>query len=105
MFPIGSTTIGSEPSITPVGGLVRVAKLGLAGQRRLAVDLHPAGAADRRPAGAAHGEAAVFAVLGLEDAVEHRQRLLEVDLEFLPVRAATRFGLVSADLERVLGHQ
>jgi hypothetical protein len=53
----------------------------LAGEGRLAVDLHPAGAADRGAAGAAHGEGAVVAVLRLEDAVEDRQRWVEVDVE------------------------
>ena len=96
MFPIGSTTIGfASPS--PSRRLARswrLADLGLAGERRLAVDLHPAGAADRRPAGAADDERAVVAVLGLEQPVEHRERRVEVDVELLPVGplAASRAG-------------
>ena len=45
------------------------------------------------------------AVLGLEDAVEHRAVAVEVDRELLPVRRLARLGLVAAELERVLGHQ
>ena len=50
MFAIGSTTIGSGAAVAPVGALVGLADLGLAAERRLPVDLHPARAADRRPA-------------------------------------------------------
>ena len=92
MFPIGSTTIGRPGRCAAayalgarLARLVRLAELGLAGEGRLAVDLHPAGAADRRAARAAHRERAVLAVLGLEQAVEHRERRVEVDVELLPV--------------------
>src|ERR1700743_1993600 len=65
MLPIGSLTLTFPPGAPvprgapPARGaflaahLLRLADLGLAAEPRLAVDLHPAGAADRRPAGAA----------------------------------------------------
>ena len=105
MLPIGSTTIGFGSPAVLVGAvreLVRLADLGLAGERRLAVDLHPARAADRRPARAADRERAVLAVLRLEQPVEDRERRVELDVELLPVGALARVGLEAADLERVL---
>ena len=65
----------------------------LAGERRLAVDLHPAGTADRGAAGAADGEGAVISVLGLEEAIEHREGRVEIDVEALPVGPSRSSGL------------
>ena len=93
---------------TAIGCLVGLADLGQAGERRAAVDLHTARAADRGPARAAHRERAVVAVLGLQQAVEDRERRVELDLELLPVRPLARLGRKAAHLERVLlrlGHQ
>ena len=115
MFPIGSTTIGraassarsgAARSVAPsaVGALVGLADLGLAAERRLAVDLHPARAADRRPARAADDERPVLAVADLEQPVEHREVWIEVDVELLPVRALAGLRLVPPHLERVLRH-
>src|SRR5262249_10139747 len=81
-----------------------LADLGFAAEAGLAVDLHSAGAADRRPARAADRERAVLAVLRLQQPVEDRQRGIELDVEFLPVGGVAAFGLEPADLERVLGH-
>ena len=117
MFAIGSTTIGraassapppgaarSPQAVAPVGALVGLADLGLAAERRLPVDLHPARAADRRPARAADDERPVGAVADLEQPVEHREVGVEVDLELLPVRPLARLRLVPPDLQRVLRH-
>ena len=62
------------------------------------VDLHPAGAADRGAAGAADGERAVVAVFGLQQAIEDRERGVELDLELLPVGALAALGLVALTL-------
>ena len=69
MLPIGSTddrrrlaaALGALATVAPARAWAS-RDLGLAGERRLAVDLHPAGAADRGPARAADGERAVLAV-------------------------------------------
>ena len=55
MFPIGSTTIGSARRSPPLSlavlrEVLRLADHRLASETGLAVDLHPAGAADRCPA-------------------------------------------------------
>ena len=113
MFPIGSTTIGrllgcaagASPSAGCAFALVGLADLGLAAERRLAVDLHPARAADRRPARAADDQRPVLAVADLEQPVEHREVGIEVDLELLPVRALAGLRLVAAHLQRVLRHR
>ena len=88
--------------VAPVGALVGLADPGLAAERRLPVDLHPARAADRRPARAADDERPVGAVADLEQPVEHREVGIEVDLELLPVRAPARLRLVPPNLQRVL---
>jgi hypothetical protein len=88
-----------------VGHLLSLANLGLAAEAGLAIDLHPAGAADRGAAGAADRERAVVAVLDLEQAVEDGERGIELDLELLPVGPLFGLGLETADLQRVLGHQ
>ena len=111
MLPIGSITIALSSVLAAdgarflVGQLLGLADLGLAAEPGLAVDLHPAGAADRGAAGAAHGERAVLAVLRLQQAVEDRERGLEVDVELLPVRPLAALGLEPADFDRVIGHQ
>src|SRR4051795_467416 len=76
----------------------------LAGERRLAVDFHPAGAADRRAAGAADGERTVVAVLRLQEPVEHRQRGVELDVEGLPVRTLDLLGLEAPNLQCEFSH-
>ena len=91
-------------AVLAVGEVARLADLGLAGEAGLAVDLHPAGAADRRPAGTAHRQRAVLVVLGLQQPVEDRERGVELDVEGLPVGALAFLGLEAADLERVVGH-
>ena len=75
-----------------VGGCDCVAKQGVAGQRRVAVDAHTAGSADRRLAAAADADRAVLCGTGLEDRVEHGAVALHLDLELLPVRRFSRFG-------------
>src|SRR4029079_14735186 len=72
----------------PVGLGLGVAELGLAGERGVAVDADAAGAADRRPAGAADRQGPVLVGLGLQQPVEGGERRLEVDVEGLPVGAA-----------------
>src|SRR5580704_10593720 len=62
MLPIGSTSI--TPSLD---------------------DAHPAGAADRRAAGAADADRAVEPGLGLQDALQHRAVGLELDRVLVPV--------------------
>ena len=111
MLPIGSIVITLPPELAADRGgflvrrLLGLADLGLAAEAGLAVDLHPAGAADRRPAGAAHGERAVVAVLGLQQPVEDRERGLEVDVELLPVGTLAALRLEPSDFDRVVGHQ
>jgi hypothetical protein len=96
--------VGRVPA-HPVRRLGRRVEVGVAGQRRLAVDAHAAGAADRRAAGAADADRAVHAILGLEDPVEDGAMPVELDREVLPVRRLTRLGRVPAQLEGVFGHQ
>ena len=112
MLPIGSTVMttgvcwpssgGFQP--IPCAVLGRLVEVRVAGQRRLAVDAHAAGAADRGAARAADADRPVLAVLGLEDAVEHRAVAVEVDRELLPVGRLARLGGVAAELQRVFGH-
>jgi hypothetical protein len=83
--------VGRVPA-QAVRGLGRLLEVRVAGQRGLAVDAHAAGAADRGAAGAADADRAVLAVLGLEDAVEHRAVPVEVDCELLPVGRPARLG-------------
>ena len=75
MLPIGSTWI--VPSGERSAASSRCVWQASVGP---AVDAHAAGAADRGAAGAADADRAVLAVLGLEDAVEHGARAVEVDL-------------------------
>jgi hypothetical protein len=76
----------------------------LAGERRLAVDLHPAGAADRGATGAANGQGAVVTVLRLEQPIEDRERWVEVDVEALPVGTLLVLRLEPPHLESELRH-
>ena len=93
---------GVAVGVRTVRPFARLADLGLAGEAGLAVDLHPARAADRGAARAANRERAVLVVLVLEQPVEHRQRRVEVDVEGVPVGPLARLGLEAADLERVV---
>ena len=111
MFPIGSTTIGLAVAVRlPAGWRVVSAKdwasssIVLQASAGLAVDLHPAGAADRGAAGAADGQRAVVAVLRLQQPVEDGERGVELDVEGLPVGALALLGLEAPHLERELSH-
>ena len=55
--------------------------LGLAGEHRLTVDLHGAGAADRMAAGHAEGEGAVLLPLDGIEGIEHGLTRLDLKLE------------------------
>jgi hypothetical protein len=91
-------------SVVPVGELRGLADHRLAGEAGLAVDLHSAGAADGRAAGAPDGERAVIAILRLQEAVEDGEGGVEVDVEGLPVGTFGLLGLEAPDLERELSH-
>jgi hypothetical protein len=88
-------------AVDAVRGLVQV---GVAGQPRLAVHPHAAGAADRLLAGAADADRAVLVVLDLENRVEHRLLRAHLDRTLVPVRGLARLRVVAADPQRVLGH-
>ena len=102
MFPIGSTTIGSwrrwhrfaASCASPIW--VRQASV----DWPLILTPHEPQIAARHEQRT--DERAVVAVLGLQQAVEHRERRVELDLELLPVGALARLGLEAPDLERVL---
>ena len=100
MLPIGSTTI-----VPSARARERLVEVGVAGEPRLAVDAHAAGAADRGAAGAADADRAVEAALGLEDPLEHRAVRLELDRVLVPVRGLARLGVVAAQAQRELAHQ
>src|SRR3954465_4316040 len=113
MLPMGSTTtlppfLEAAPPAPPLpavlGGRLRRrgAYPGVAGEPGLAVDADAAGAADRRAAGAADGNRGVLAVLGLEDAVEHRALGRQIHAEVFPVSGVAAFRVVAPDFQGVI---
>jgi hypothetical protein len=86
-------------------GLRRTSEMGVARQPRLVVDPHPAGAADRRLAGAADADRAIALVAPLENRVEHRAMAVEVDSELLPVGPLSRLRVIPTQPQGVLSHR
>jgi len=116
MLPIGSTTIAvAAVGLSPVlarltrpgvalGEGLRLLQHRLAGERRLAVDLDAAGAADRGPARTANRQRAILSVLRLQQPVEDRECGIQLDVELLPVRPVARLGLEAPHLQGELSH-
>jgi hypothetical protein len=77
----------------------RCVEMGVAGERRFAVDANAAGTADRLAAGATDADRAVEAVFGLQDRLEHRAVRLELDRVLVPVGGLARLRVVAAQAQ------
>ena len=77
-----------------------LANRGAAGQLFRAVDIHGAGAADRRPTGIAQGESAVELVLDPDQGFEDGRAPSDVETIILVVRMLIGFGIESLDGKR-----
>jgi hypothetical protein len=73
--------------------------LSVAGQVRIVVDKHAAGAAYRHTAGGAEGNGAVQVFLDIDETIEHCHASTGRHYEFLEMRFTTVFRVVSLDSE------